>query len=319
VISRKWLQLASVAGVLSLGLAACGNDDDGGDGGLSGEINVDGSSTVAPLSEEAARLFQAENPGVRVIVGTSGTGGGFERFCAGETDVSDASRPIADDEIAACEENAIEWEEVQVANDALSAVVHPDNPLECISVEALNQMWDLDTPVDSWGDVEGLDVELPDEEMTLYGPGSDSGTFDYWTDAINGEEDRIRTNYQSIGEDDNAAVQGVAGDPWASAFIPYSFIEEAAGAVKPLSIVNPDTGECVEPTLENVLAGAYVPLGRALFVYPSGAALEKPEVLAFLEFYIDNQEAITTAATFIPMTEEQVAESEAKIAELAGS
>ena len=317
MISRKWLS-AAAAGVLALGLVACGGDDNGDGDGLSGTILVDGSSTVAPLSETAAELFQLENSGVQVTVGTSGTGGGFERFCTGETDISDASRPIADDEVALCGENGVEFAEIQVANDALSAVVHPDNPLECISVEALNQMWDLDTPVDSWGDVEGLEVDLPDEPMTLFGPGSDSGTYDYWTDAVNGDEGRIRTDYQSIGEDDSAAVNGVAADPWATAYIPFSYVTTAGDAVKALNIVNPDTGECVEPTLDNVLTGTYAPLGRPLFIYPSSDALQRPEVLAFIDFFLDNQEGLTTEALFIPMNDDQLAEARARVEELHG-
>jgi phosphate transport system substrate-binding protein len=339
VISKQWLKVVTVAGVLALGLAACGGDDDADpassdadteeDAGdepdedsegeeLSGSILIDGSSTVAPLSETAAELFQMENSGVQVTVGTSGTGGGFERFCIGETDISDASRPIADDEVDLCGENGVEYAEVQVANDALSAVVHPDNPLTCISIEALNQMWDLDTPVDSWGDIEGLETEVPDEPLTLFGPGSDSGTYDYWTDAVNGEEGRIRTDYNSIGEDDSAAVNGVASDPWASAYIPFSYVTTAGDSVKALQILNPNTGECVEPTLDNVLVGEYAPLGRPLFIYPSGDALQRPEVLAFLDFYLVNQETITTEATFIPMNDEQLAESQARVADLHG-
>lgn len=329
MISKKWLRAMGVAGVVVLALTACGGDDDttentsnevGGSSSdeLSGSILADGSSTVAPLTETAAELFQAENPGVQVTVGTSGTGGGFERFCIGETDISDASRPIKDEEIALCEENGIEYAEIQVANDALGAVVHPDNPLECISIEALNQMWDLDSPVDSWGDIEGLDTEVPDEPLTLYGPGSDSGTFDYWTDEVNGEEGRIRTDYTNIGEDDAQAVNGVAGDPWASAYIPFSYVETAGGAVKAVSIVNPETGECVEPTLDNVLTGDYAPLGRPLFIYLSAAALERPEVVAFVDYYLENQEQITTEATFIPMNDDQLAESQARVADLHG-
>lgn len=321
MISKKWLLAIGCSALLAFGVAACGDDDDdgsggGGDGaGLTGTIRADGSSTVAPLTETAARLFEEEEPGVQVTVGTSGTSGGFEKFCNGETEISDASRPIDEEEIDACEQNGVEFEEVQVANDALSAVVNPENPLECISVEALNQIWDKGSTVDSWGDVEGLDAELPDEDLELFGAGSDSGTYDYWTEAINGEEGVIRTDYNSIGEDDNAAINGVAGDPWAMAFIPFSFVQEAGEQVKALQI---DGGEgCVEPALETVQDGTYQPLGRPLFIYPSGEALQKPEVVAFLEFYIENQEQITTEATYIPMTEEQVAASQEKVASLA--
>lgn len=301
---------------LALVAAACGGEEGGDSGGLTGTVRADGSSTVGPLTEAAAELFQEQNAGVRVTVGTSGTSGGFEKFCKGETEISDASRPIKDSEKEACAANGVEYEEIQVANDALSAVVNPNNPLDCITVDQLKQMWDLGSSVDSWGDVEGLSADLPDERLTLFGPGSDSGTYDYWTDAVNGEEGRIRTNYNSIGEDDNAAVQGVSGDQWAMAYIPYSFVAEAGEQVKPLEVENPDTGECVAPTLESVQIGSYAPLGRPLFIYPSAEALKKPEVLAFIEFYIDNQEEITQRATFIPMNEEQVAEARARVQRL---
>jgi phosphate transport system substrate-binding protein len=322
VISKRWIVVLCTAGVLALGVAACGDDDDddggsNGSSGVSGEINADGSSTVAPLTETAAEMFQEENPDVQVAVGTSGTSGGFEKFCVGETDISDASRQIEPEEEDACAKNGVEYEEIQVANDALSAIVNPNNPLECITVESLKQMWDKGSEVDSWGDVDGLETDVPDEDLELFGPGSDSGTYDYWTEAINGEEGVIRTDYNSIGEDDNAAINGVAGDEWATAYVPFSFVQEAGDTVKALQI---DAGEgCVEPSLETVQDGTYQPLGRPLFVYPSGEALQKEEVLAFLEFYIDNQETITESATFIPMTEEQTQESNDKVASLAGN
>ena len=317
----KWLAVLT-ATLLTLGLAACGDDDNGnggsgGGGELSGTVRADGSSTVAPLTETAAELFQGENPDVRVTVGTSGTSGGFEKFCNGETEISDASRPIKEEEVAVCKKNGVQYEEVQVANDALSAVVNPNNPVECMTVEQLKQVWNKDSNVDSWDDIEGLDADVGDDDLTLFGPGSDSGTYDYWTEAINGEEGVIRTDYNSIGEDDNAAINGVAGDEWAMAYVPFSFVEEAGGQVKPLQI---DGGDgCVEPSIETVQDGSYVPLGRPLFIYPSAEALQKPEVVAFIEFYIDRQADITTQATYIPMTEEQTAASESKVAELAGA
>ncbi|HEU0025382.1 MAG TPA: PstS family phosphate ABC transporter substrate-binding protein [Thermoleophilaceae bacterium] len=317
---RKLLTLA-VCGALALGAAACGDDDDddGGNGGggesLSGTVRADGSSTVAPLTETAAELFQGENPDVRVTVGTSGTSGGFEKFCNGETEISDASRPIKEEEVAICKKNGVEYEEVQVANDALSAVVNPNNPVECMTVEQLKSVWNKGSEVDSWDDIKGLDADVGDDEITLFGPGSDSGTFDYWTEAINGEEGVIRTDYNSIGEDDNAAINGVAGDEWAMAYVPFSFVQEAGEQVKALQI---DGGDgCVEPSLETVQDGSYKPLGRPLFIYPSGKALQKPEVRAFIKFYIDNQAQITEQATYIPMTEEQTAASTEKVDSLA--
>ena len=307
--------LIGAALVLALGLAACG-DDSGSGGGLSGTIRADGSSTVAPLTEAAAEFFQEENPDVRVTVGTSGTGGGFEKFCAGETDISDASRPIEPDEVAACEQAGVQFEEVQVANDALSVVVHPENPVTCMTVEQLNQIWDRDSTVDSWGDVDGIQEDVGDENMALFGPGTDSGTFDYFTEAINGEEGVSRSDYNNIGEDDNAVITGVGGDQWALGYVPFSFVEEAGDQVKALQIENPETGQCVEPTSENVQNGTYAPLGRALYIYPSAQALQKEEVVSFVEFFIENQAQITEAATYIPMTEEQVAQSQQKVEQL---
>jgi phosphate transport system substrate-binding protein len=323
VIPKKWWLALAAFGVLALGVAACGGDDDDDSGdsgasGLSGQIRVDGSSTVAPLTETAAELFQGENPDVQVTVGTSGTSGGFEKFCAGETDISDASRPIEPEEEEACASENITYEEVQVANDALSVIVNPNNPLTCISIDSLNQMWDKGSAVDSWGDVKGLDQEIDDETVELFGPGSDSGTYDYFTEAVNGEEGVIRTDYNSIGEDDNAAIQGVVGDEWAMAYVPFSFVEEAGDTVKALEIEN-EEGECVAPSDETVQDGTYKPLGRPLFIYPSGEALKEEVVVEFVSYYIDNQEQITTDATFIPMTEEQTTASEDKVNELAGS
>jgi phosphate transport system substrate-binding protein len=306
VISRNWVAVLAAAGALSLGLVACGGDDDddgGGGGDLSGTIRADGSSTVAPLTETAAEQFQGENPDVQVTVGTAGTSGGFEKFCNGETDISDASRPIEPEEEEACADNNIEYEELQVANDALSVIVNPNNPVTCMTVDQLNTIWDKGSTVDSWGDIEDLDAEVEDEEITLFGAGSDSGTYDYFTEAVNGEEGVIRTDYNSIGEDDNAAINGVVGDEWAMAFVPYSFVSEAGETVKSLEI---DDGDgCVAPSVETVQDGTYKPLGRPLFVYPSAEALQRPEMIEFLQFYIDNQDTITEEATFIPMTEEQ--------------
>lgn len=318
MVSRKRRRVVLVASLMVLAFvaAACGTESGSTEGGLTGTVRADGSSTVGPLTEAAAELFQQENPGVRVTVGTSGTSGGFEKFCNGETEISNASRPIKESEVEACAKNGVEYAEIQVANDALSAVVNARNPLECMTIGQLKQMWDLGSTVDSWGDIDDLETDLPDERLTLFGPGPDSGTYDYWTAEVNGEEGRIRTNYNPIGEDDNAAVGGVGGDQWATAFIPYSFVAEAGGQVKALEVENPETGECVAPTLENVQDGSYVPLGRPLFIYPSAEALQKPEVLAFIEFYIENQEEITQRATFIPMNEEQVAEARARVQRL---
>ena len=311
----KWL-LAATA--LVLAAAACNNAPTDGDG-LSGTVRIDGSSTVGPLTEVAAELFMRENPGVRVTVAVSGTSGGFQKFCKGETDGNDASREIKEEEIEVCGQNGIGYDNVQVANDALSLVVKTDNPVDCLTTDQVKQIWDVDSSVSTWGDIEGVD--LPDdakgEAITLYGPGTDSGTFDFFTEAINGEEGRIRTDYTDIGEDDQAAVTAVQGDRYAMGYIPYSFVQEAGDAVKPLQIDG--GGGCVEATLSNVQNGSYTPLGRPLFLYASDTALARPEVVAFFEFYIENQAEIAAAATYVPMNDDQVAVAQQKVRDLAGA
>ena len=318
VTSKQWLSVAA-AGVLALGLVACGDEDDpsGGSGsaGLSGEVLIDGSSTVAPVSEAAAELFMGENGGVQVSVATSGTGGGFERFCIGETDLSDASRLISDDEIARCGENDIAYEQLTVANDALSVVVNVDNPVDCLTVEQLNSIWAPDSTLSSWGDIEGLEADFA-EPLDLYGPGTDSGTFDYFTDAINGEEGAIRTDYTNIGEDDNTGVAGVEGSAGGMFFVGYTYYVENQDRVKALQVDG--GGGCVEPSEATVQDGSYTPLGRGLFVYASDAALAKPQVQAFLEFYINQNDAITGAVGAIPLTQQQKDGALTQIAELAG-
>ena len=282
---------------------------------LSGTILLDGSSTVGPFAEAAAELFMSENPGVAVTVGISGTGGGFEKFCNGETDGSNASRLIKDEEAALCAENGIEFGTITVANDALSVVVNKDNPLECISVEALNAIWNLDSTIATWGEIPGVEAgDLAGEELVLYGPGTDSGTFDFFTEEINGESGNIRTDYNNIGEDDNQAVQGVSGGLGAMAFIPYSFYQEYSDTVKGLAI---DSGAgCIDPTVENLLAGDYTPLGRGLYMFPGAAGLERPEVVAFYNFVIEQNEAIAAAAGLVALTADQKAEQLAVVAGL---
>ncbi|HSI97353.1 MAG TPA: PstS family phosphate ABC transporter substrate-binding protein [Gaiellaceae bacterium] len=314
---RRLTTLLTPMLVLAFVAASCGGSDEGGE--LSGTIRIDGSSTVGPLSEVAAELFQGESSGVRVTVATSGTSGGFQKFCIGETDMNDASRPIKDSEIELCDENGIGYEGIQVANDALSLVVNPRNPIDCLTVAQASQIWDQASKVTRWGDIHGLELpsDMAGQKLDLYGPGTDSGTFDFFTEAINGEEGRVRTDYNSIGEDDQAAIVAVEGDEYAMGYIPYSFVQEAGDQVKALAI---DGGDgCVDATLENVQNGSYTPLGRPLFVYASDTALQKPEVLAFMKFYLDNSEQIAEAATFVPLTAEQIEQEQARVDQLAGS
>ncbi|MGB0871601.1 MAG: phosphate ABC transporter substrate-binding protein PstS family protein [Solirubrobacterales bacterium] len=309
------IALTTIALSLALVAAGCGSDDDSGssNGDLSGSIKIDGSSTVAPLSEAAAEKFQAENPNVRVTVGTSGTGGGFEKFCAGETDISDASRPIKDEEIEACEKNGISYEQLVVANDGLAVVVNPENDFaQCLTLDQLKTIWDKGSKVDNWNQV---DSSFPDEKMELYGPGTDSGTFDYFTEAVNGEEGQSRSDYNAT-EDDNVIVQGVSGSKGATGYFGLSYVEQNEGKVKAVEV---DGGDgCVAPSTETVQDGTYKPLGRELFIYTSGDALQRPEVKSFLDFYINNQAEIAEQALYVPMTEEQAAASMAAVEKLAG-
>jgi phosphate transport system substrate-binding protein len=323
---RTRLGLTAVA--VTLVAAACGGPGvtptpaTNGSPALSGNIRIDGSSTVGPLSEVAAQLYEEHtNRAVTVSVAQSGTSGGFQKFCSGETDMNDASRPIKQSEIDQCGTNNIGYDAIQVANDALSLLVNNDNPITCLTVEQARQVWDLDSTVSRWGDIAGLDVpadfaDTPINRETLFGPGTDSGTFDFFTEAINGEEGRINLNYTDIGEDDHAAVLGVQGDVGAMGYVPYSYYQEVLGDVRALEI--DDSNGCVAATLENVQNGTYTPLGRPLFVYASDTSLARPEVLDFMQFYVDNAVEIAETAGFVPLTAAQLAEQHEKIEQLAG-
>jgi len=319
--SSKWWLVIAASGVLALGVAACGDDDDDGDGGgdtpsgLSGSIRIDGSSTVAPLTQAIAEGFNEENPDVDVTVGTSGTGGGFEKFCAGETDANDASEAIGEEEIAACEAGGVQYEELQVGNDALTVVANPENPVTCVTVDQLKSVWEPKSSVNSWSQIQGLEPPY-DETLDLYGPGSDSGTFGYFTEAINGEEDAIRNDYNDVGEDDNATVTGVAGAPGGMGYFGYSFFSENEDTLKALEI--DDGAGCVAPSVETVQDGSYTPLSRPLFVYPSATALEREEFDAFLQYYLDNVNDIAEQVGFIGLTDEQLSESQDKLDSLVG-
>ncbi len=311
--------LVVLAALLLAGLAACGDDDEEGGGEqVSGDIRIDGSSTVAPLSEAVAASFGDQNPDVRVTVGTAGTGGGFDRFCRGETDISDASRPIEPEEEKLCRENGVEFEEVVVANDALSVVVNPENPITCVTPDQLSQIYGQDSDITSWNEVTGLDEEY-DETLEIFSPGSDSGTFDYFTEAVNGEEGVQRTqDVNVVGENDNATVTGVAGSPGGIGYFGFSFFNENQAQLKALEIEN-DEGECVPPSEETTQDGSYNPLGRELFIYPSAEALRKPEVRAFVDFYVANTNEVIPQVGFIPLTDQQLRESQGNVEKLLGS
>ena len=310
ISSRKLVVVASCA-ALAVGVVACGDSGDessaSGGGDLSGSIRIDGSSTVAPLTEAIAEEFQTENPNVKVTVGTAGTGGGFEKFCAGETDINDASREIEPEEVEACKKDGIGYEDVHVATDALTVMINNENPVSCLTVDQLSAIWGPDSKLSNWDEIPGLKEEF-DEELALFGPGTDSGTFDYFTDEINGEEGASRKDYNNVGENDNATVTGVEGAPGGMGYAGFSYYTENEGKLKALEV---DGGKgCVGPSVESAQDGTYTPLSRPLFIYPSDAALKKPEVKAFVEYYLENATAIAESVGFIPLTEEQLKESE---------
>jgi phosphate transport system substrate-binding protein len=304
-------------GALAMFLATVGGDEsvaNGATSDLSGTVTIDGSSTVGPLSEAAAELFNEQYPNVRVSVGTSGTGGGFEKFCRGEIDLAGASRPIDEDEEEACERRGIGHEEVTVANDALTIVVNGANEYaRCLSVSELQRAWAPRGAAARWGDVRR---GFPDERLVRFGPGTDSGTFDYFTEAIHGEKGAQTRDYNNVGEDDNATVVGVQGTEGGMGYFGFSFFMENAGSLRALEIRNPETGRCVMPTAASVQDGSYAPLGRQLFVYPADVALRRPEVRAFARFYIENSDEITRRAGFIGLTDEQRDESLREVEQL---
>jgi phosphate transport system substrate-binding protein len=308
VLSRRLLAGAALA---TLALAGCGgnnNDSSSGAGGesaaLSGAVSIDGSSTVAPLSEAAADIFKEEQSGVNVTVGTSGTGGGFEKFCKGETDISDASRPIEDDEKAACQSAGVAYTEFTVANDALTVVVNKDNTwADCLTTAQLKKIWEPNSKVTTWKDVDPSFPAEPLGKDQLFGPGTDSGTFDYFTDAINGEEGASRTAY-TPSENDNVLVQGVSGTKSGMGYFGYTYYELNQDKLKALKV---DAGSgCVEPSPATAQDGSYKPLSRPLFVYVNNKSMaDKPQVAGFVDFYVQNIDEITKEAAFVGLNPDQ--------------
>jgi phosphate transport system substrate-binding protein len=325
VMRKKWLLAVSAGLVLALGVAACGGDDDddsssdSGDSasGLSGSISIDGSSTVQPFAEAAAELFNEENPDVNITVGAAGTSGGFEKFCAGETDISDASRSIEPEEVKACKDGGVEYTEVQVANDGISVVTNPALSISCLSTDQLKQLWETDevTNYSELGDDADSGEAIPDAEVSLYGPGTDSGTFDYFTDVINGEEGVSRKEYQA-SEDDNVLVQGVSGDQNGLGYFGFSYYEQNQDA---LNLVSVDDGSgCVAPSTETIQDGSYTPLSRPLFMYPSAEAISRPEVAGFMQYVVDNYDSIAEAALIVPMDDSQASDAQSAVQEASG-
>jgi phosphate transport system substrate-binding protein len=301
----------AVLAVLALGglVAACGGSEEpsGGGGGneeLSGSIAIDGSSTVFPFGQAAAEQFMGENPGVRISVAQSGTGGGFEKFCAGETQISQASRPIDEnDEVPICEENGVAYKEVQVASDGIAIATNKQLNVDCMTTKQLKQLWESGSDVKN---LKELDSSFPSQTVSLFGAGTDSGTFDFFTDEINGEEGNTRRDYQP-SEDDNVLVQGVAGETGGIGYFGFSYFETNRDK---LNAVGVDAGDgCVKPSLETIQSGEYKPLSRPLFMYPSEKALADPATKAFVDYVLANHQQIAEAAQIVPMAPDDAEKS----------
>lgn len=265
-------------------------------GKLSGKIIIDGSSTVYPITAAVAEEFSSEEPGVEVSVAMSGTGGGMKKFVAGEIDICDASRQIKQEEIDKAKANGIDYVEVEVAYDGISVVVNKDNNwVDTITVDELNKIWAKDSKVKTWKDV---NPKWPNEPIKLYGPGTDSGTFEFFTEKINKKAKECRTDY-TPSEDDNILVQGVAGDKNALGYFGFSYYEENKDKLKVLKI---DAGKGpVEPTFDTILDKSYSPLSRPIFIYINKSVLEQPHIKKFVTFYLDNAETISKEVGYIPL------------------
>jgi phosphate transport system substrate-binding protein len=313
---RRFAAPAAVALALTFGLAGCGGQQGSAAGeGLSGMVKVDGSSTVEPLTSAAYELYREEQPGVQVTVGASGTSGGFEAFCAGKTDISDASRPIEAEEAKLCKQNGIDYTGMQVANDAITVAANKNVPVDCLTTEQLHKIWAPESQgkITNWKQV---DPSFPDMPLKLYGPGTDSGTFDYFTEEINGEEGVSRSDYEA-SEDDNVLVQGVANTPGALGYFGYTYYEENANKLKAIKV---DSGDgCVAPSPATAQSGEYDPLARPLFIYVNNDSYaKKPQVAGFVDFYMENVERITKAAKFIQMSPSQAQKAQKTLQALSG-
>lgn len=299
--------------VAALSMMACGGGDGGAGGG--GRIQIDGSSTVYPVSQAMAEEFMMSQEGrdVRVTVSQSGTGGGFQRFCLGETEISNASRPIKPEEEARCEENGVEPVEFKIALDGLTVAVNPQNDfVQCLTVEELRRIWGPGSQVQTWSDVRS---EWPDQAIKFYGPGTDSGTFDYFTEEIMGESGASRQDY-TASEDDNVLVQGVAGDPSALGYFGVAYYEQNAERLKAVEV---DGGSgCVAATRETIESGEYTPLSRPMFVYVRSDALSRPEVRGFLTFYMENGEELVPTTGYVPLSGAEYDANLSQVAEFVG-
>jgi len=303
---KKIIQVTFILVLVVALLAGCGSNNnqpqieaEQEETNLTGEIKIDGSSTVAPITEAMAEEFKAVAPEVKIPVGISGTGGGFKKFAAKETDISDASRPIKDAEAEAAKANGVEYIDLTVAYDGLTVLVNPANTwVDSLTVEELKKIWAPDSTVKTWKDVR---PEFPAEEIKLYAPGTDSGTFDYFTEEINGKSGAIRPDF-TASEDDNVLVQGIAGDKNAIGFFGYAYYVENKEQLKAVKIDNGNGP--VEPTFDTIKDGSYAPLSRPIFIYVSTESLKRPEVKEFVNFYLTNAKEIVPQVGYVALPDE---------------
>ena len=290
------LLLVGVAVALALAVAAGAST-----GALSGRITADGSSTVGPYTQAAAEAFMKKHRKVQITVGISGTGGGFERFCRGETDLSNASRPIKSSEHQACLDSGVRWVAFTVANDGISVVVNKSNTwVNCLTTAQLKKIWEPSSKVDNWRDI---DASFPDVKLKLFGPGTDSGTFDFFTEVINGKSKSSRSDFQA-SENDNVLVRGVEGDRGALGYFGLSYYEANKAKLKLLRINNGKG--CVSPSVKTVQNATYKPLARPLFIYAKRSSFDRAAVRSFIGYIFNNERAIAKRAAYVPLTDRQL-------------
>ena len=294
---KKALALAALAAVVLTAAATAGVS------ALSGTVTADGSSTVGPYAIAAAEGFQKKNPKARVTVGISGTGGGFERFCRNETDLSNASRPMKNSEAVLCKDASVKWVAFTVANDGLSVVVNRQNTwASCLTVTELKRIWEPGSKVNNWNQIRD---SFPNVALKLFGAGTDSGTFDYFTEAINGKAKASRSDYLAT-EDDNVVVQGVEGERGAMGYFGYSYYEENKSKLKVLAVDQGKGAGCVTPSVATVQANKYRPLSRPLFIYAKRSSFKRPVVAGYIGYIFNNEKAIARKSGFIALTDRQL-------------
>ncbi|QDT46578.1 PstS family phosphate ABC transporter substrate-binding protein [Symmachiella dynata] len=294
VFMRLMVAITFVAGIVAI--SGCGNRDSS----RASAVSINGSSTVAPITIAVAEEFLKDNPDVQVSVGTSGTGAGFKKFGSGEIDICDASRVIKETERAICEKAGIEFVTLEVAYDGLAIVAHPEADwFDCLTLEQLKDIWKPESSVKKWSDI---NPAWPAEEIKLYGPGTDSGTFDYFTEVIVGQEKASRADY-TASEDDNVLVRGVTADKYALGYFGYAYYAENRDSLK---LIGVDSGKgCVQPSTETVRNGSYEPLSRPLLLYIKTASLKQPPTAAFIQFYLKHAAQLVEEVGYVPVSEEQ--------------